>query len=64
MFWFPGVTVDGRPPSTLANANYYRYDYRICGNYCYVRIFTNQNLKMRKWYIGIIQLIYLVYICR
>lgn len=44
MFWFPGVTVDGRPPSTFTNANYYGMDDRIRSNYCYVRYFYKSKM--------------------
>lgn len=54
MFWFPGVTVDGRPPSTFTNANYYGMMIEFVVIIAMYRIFTNQNVKMRKWYIGII----------
>lgn len=54
MFWFPGVTVDGRPPSTFINANYYGMIIEFVVIIAMYRIFTNQNVKMRKWYIGVI----------
>ncbi len=54
MFWFPGVTVDGRPPSTFTNANYYGMIIEFVVIIAMYRIFTTQNLKMRKWYVGAI----------
>ena len=48
MFWFPGVTVDGRPPSTFTNANYYGMIIGICSNYCYVPYFYKSKLKNAK----------------
>ena len=49
MFWFPGVTVDGRPPSTFTNANYYGMMIEfvvIC--HCYVPYFYKSKCKMRE----------------
>lgn len=54
MFWFPGVTVDGRPPSTFTNANYYGMIIEFVVIIAMYRIFTNQNVKMKKWYVGVI----------
>ena len=54
MFWFSWITVDGRPPSTFTNANYYGMMIEFVVMITMYRIFTNGNLKMRKWYIGVI----------
>ncbi len=54
MFWFPWATVDGRPPSTFSNANYYGMMIEFVVIISMYRIFTNPNVKMRKWYVGVI----------
>ena len=54
MLWFSWITVDGRPPSTFTNANYYGMMIEFVVMITMYRIFTNGNLKMRKWYIGVI----------
>ena len=54
MIWFSWITVDGRPPATFTNANYYGMMIEFVVIICMYRIFTNPNIKMRKWYVGVI----------
>jgi len=54
VFYFPWLTIDGRPPSTFINANYYGMIIEFVIIIAMYRIFTNKNGKMKKWYLGTI----------